>query len=493
MHDVFISYSHKDKTVADAVCARFEAENIRCWYAPRDIAPGADWAASIIDAINSSKVMVLIFTDFSNASKQVLREVNNAVSAGIPIVPFKLTETLPTKGMQYYLATVHWLDAMNLPLEKSIDDLEKLIKAILSGEDSGQYLGAASQGKKKKKWLIPVIAAALVVLIGAGAAIYFLTANSKSGYKDTVTLETEDSIALEVLDSPGSSAFGISDVTNTGTEGNLQCNYQNGGLACTDGTWIFFQGNHRQSLYRMKLDGSEKSKLNDVPSSGIGVVDDYVYYYSSSSSQTGIFRMRPDGTENTTLFSGTATDMMLKDGRIYFKNPLDRLTLYSITYDGSDYRKENSIEELGRYSLWEDRIYWMNTADGNKLYSAKIDGTDEQKLTDESVSYPTVVDGWIIYISGGETEMMNLETKETQMLTSEMLEETTVSPFGVIGLNETSGLKAYRVAPDGLESGSISDVKTQNNAQINGYVFYTDADDDSVYIMKYDGSDPKKV
>ena len=42
-HDVFISYSHKDKAVADAIVARLEQDNCRCWYAPRDIAPGADW------------------------------------------------------------------------------------------------------------------------------------------------------------------------------------------------------------------------------------------------------------------------------------------------------------------------------------------------------------------------------------------------------------------------------------------------------------------
>ena len=74
-HDVFISYSHKDKSVADAICARLEGDGVRCWYAPRDIAPGSDWAGSIIDAIASAKIMVLIFTDFSNASSQVLREV----------------------------------------------------------------------------------------------------------------------------------------------------------------------------------------------------------------------------------------------------------------------------------------------------------------------------------------------------------------------------------------------------------------------------------
>ena len=75
-HEVFISYSTKDKAVADAVCARLEQDNCRCWYAPRDIMPGADWAGSIIEAIEQSKVMVLIFTDFANESRQVLREIN---------------------------------------------------------------------------------------------------------------------------------------------------------------------------------------------------------------------------------------------------------------------------------------------------------------------------------------------------------------------------------------------------------------------------------
>jgi hypothetical protein len=40
--DVFISYSTRDKTVADAVISAHEKAGIRCWYAPRDITPGID-------------------------------------------------------------------------------------------------------------------------------------------------------------------------------------------------------------------------------------------------------------------------------------------------------------------------------------------------------------------------------------------------------------------------------------------------------------------
>ena len=47
-HDIFISYSHKDKSCADAICAKLEADGYRCWYAPRDIAPGAEWASAIM-------------------------------------------------------------------------------------------------------------------------------------------------------------------------------------------------------------------------------------------------------------------------------------------------------------------------------------------------------------------------------------------------------------------------------------------------------------
>ena len=38
-HDVFISHSSKDKPIADAICANLEGTGIRCWIAPRDIAP----------------------------------------------------------------------------------------------------------------------------------------------------------------------------------------------------------------------------------------------------------------------------------------------------------------------------------------------------------------------------------------------------------------------------------------------------------------------
>jgi hypothetical protein len=61
-HDVFISYSARDKTVADAMCGALELRRIRRWIAPRDVLPGKEWGAAIIEAIQNSRMFVLIFS-----------------------------------------------------------------------------------------------------------------------------------------------------------------------------------------------------------------------------------------------------------------------------------------------------------------------------------------------------------------------------------------------------------------------------------------------
>src|SRR5436305_1100841 len=58
-HDVFISYSSQDKLTADAVCAGLESSGIRCWIAPRDILPGQEWAAAILTALQTRRMLIL--------------------------------------------------------------------------------------------------------------------------------------------------------------------------------------------------------------------------------------------------------------------------------------------------------------------------------------------------------------------------------------------------------------------------------------------------
>ena len=130
-HDAFISYSREDKLAADAACATLEAAGIRCWIAPRDISPGAEWGEAIIEAIDHSPVMVLIFSSNANESRQIRREVERAVSQGVTIVPVRVEQVEPTRSLAYFMAGVHWLDALTPPLEQHLQRLALSIKAFL--------------------------------------------------------------------------------------------------------------------------------------------------------------------------------------------------------------------------------------------------------------------------------------------------------------------------------------------------------------------------
>ncbi len=116
-HSVFVSYSQPDQDRALELVAHLEAAGINVWIAPRDISPAADWAAEIIDAISTARIMVLIFSAHSNVSPQVRREVERAVHKQVPVLPFRIEDVLPSRSLEYFLSAQHWLDAFNGPRE----------------------------------------------------------------------------------------------------------------------------------------------------------------------------------------------------------------------------------------------------------------------------------------------------------------------------------------------------------------------------------------
>jgi len=134
-HDVFISHSSKDKSIADAVCATLERNRIRCWIAPRDIQPAQDFARAIIDAIHAARVLVLVFSGASNTSEHVIREVNRAIAAGLPVLPLRVEDVTPTDSLDYYLAGKHWLDALTPPLEAHLARLSEAVSRLLTPTD----------------------------------------------------------------------------------------------------------------------------------------------------------------------------------------------------------------------------------------------------------------------------------------------------------------------------------------------------------------------
>ena len=176
-HDVFVSYSSRDKPVADATVARLEQDGIRCWVAPRDVLPGSLWGEAIVQAIEASRLMVVIISRESNQSRQVLREVERAVANEVVVVPFRIDAIEPTGAMAYYLASEHWLDAIDPPLENHIAHLVEVARALLgtSGAASMQSVPTpalvapvATPRRRRRTWVVAgavTITALLALLV----------------------------------------------------------------------------------------------------------------------------------------------------------------------------------------------------------------------------------------------------------------------------------------------------------------------------------------
>jgi hypothetical protein len=105
--------------------------------APRDVPAGQPWALALVNAINNSRVMVLILSEGSNNSQQVIREVDEAVGRGIPILPLRIDTVEPSDQMRFYIKSIHWLDALSPPLERHLEHLADSAQALLS-VDAGE-------------------------------------------------------------------------------------------------------------------------------------------------------------------------------------------------------------------------------------------------------------------------------------------------------------------------------------------------------------------
>ena len=119
----FISYASPDKNIADNLCAKLEKQNVKVWYAPRDVV--GPYAAAITDAISRSTHFVVILSRNSIQSQHVLNEIDLAFQ-GLPdkikFKPLRIDDTMFTPSFKYYLSRQHWMDAINPPLEARLDE-----------------------------------------------------------------------------------------------------------------------------------------------------------------------------------------------------------------------------------------------------------------------------------------------------------------------------------------------------------------------------------
>ncbi len=130
---VFISHSSKDKEIADRICNIFEDGGLGCWIAPRDIPYGNVWTEEIVSAIEASKVMLFIFSENSNDSMEVIKEINLALKNSVTIIPIHTTDIEYNKTLKYFLSLYQHYRIDDNNSDDSITVLRDRISLYLNG------------------------------------------------------------------------------------------------------------------------------------------------------------------------------------------------------------------------------------------------------------------------------------------------------------------------------------------------------------------------
>jgi hypothetical protein len=172
-HDVFISYSAQDQPFADAACAALESKGIRCWIAPRDVAPGADLGASIVRAIAEARVFVLVFSSSANTSPQIKREVERAADRGLAVIPVRVEDAKPGESLEHTIRAPHWLDAFPPPLEQHLIHLADLVRDALGRRAAASSKPVASEPPPRPRRAIVYGVAGLALVVSLVAAGWF--------------------------------------------------------------------------------------------------------------------------------------------------------------------------------------------------------------------------------------------------------------------------------------------------------------------------------
>ncbi len=150
----FISYSSKDREVADKLCEVLEKRGVQVWYAPRNV-KGA-YAESITRAIEDADHFIVILSENSMQSQHVLNEIDLAFQrypANIRINPLRVDKSEFTPSFRYYLSRQHWKDAFEPPLRDRLSEFaDDLLYEYRSGGERafGNDCQPSSKDNKKK-------------------------------------------------------------------------------------------------------------------------------------------------------------------------------------------------------------------------------------------------------------------------------------------------------------------------------------------------------
>lgn len=336
----------------------------------------------------------------------------------------------------------------------------------------------STPAKKSSKTLMPIIAAALaVVLIGGGILAYSLLADQPQAAVEEIADEVSGAEAEAAVEQPQEQ------------RGNTLGNIIKDGFVAGSEDWVYFSMPEDQRLIKMRSDGTEKQVLvEEDPESITGiqyinVIGDWIYYTSDSD----IVKIRTDGSERTVVepLAGAMYLNVVGDW-IYYAAALGG-GIYKITTDGED---KTEIHDASAFSVnvFDDWVYFANWDDDWQPYKVRTDGSDAGRILgtevielhyyNEALFFTTTDNLTIsrVSVDGGTS----LEIDEHPVTSGFIIDDGSI--YHLIRLDINRNFSLLRMDPDSGETDIIQELKLFEDSEQRIIISNFNIAEDWVYI-----------
>lgn len=195
------------------------------------------------------------------------------------------------------------------------------------------------------------------------------------------------------------------DGTQESVLSDLSVNYLN-----TIGDWLYFveYSRYSGSIVRMKTDGSQIGIIHDNPINELIVRDEWIYF-TDSSNQSNIYKIKIDGTELTKIGDETAIGLNLSGDWIIYSHELsyeepmgkdepENSGIFKIKTDGTQ-KSTVTSDIFTSYIVDGDWVYYTSSQyqDPRMIKKVKLDGSQESVIAKTAAKLYGVYQGWLYY------------------------------------------------------------------------------------------------
>jgi len=346
------------------------------------------------------------------------------------------------------------------------------------------------------------------------ALVLSLAAFSGCGGGDSAPAPPADMVSTDTV-SPAEDVF-VPLPVEPDEMGNMWGNHSNGGLAATQGDFIYYaiQEGSNSGIY--KTGGGETLKLADIPGDSLNVVGSYLYFHHEHNlGEDIVYRMRTDGV-------GEPAEI-LRGEKILYPQVVGEYIYYvksggKLCRSGSDGRNEEILvaEDVSVFSPFlaaPSGVFYTYWKDWEAhLRRVDVDGTGEKTLVKNQMAQSMALVGDTLYFIHGRPSFTNSADWIISVNAANGKKKETVSSFKTPGFNASSDTIYYiamvsnnysrhknslrRMDFDGGNKATLSrEGELISDINVAGdWVYYTAYSPDyGVYRVKSDGTGYERI